>query len=100
MDEYIKREDVLERTYWELDRDERRRYGIIYRDDVERIKAADVAPVMRGRWVRDHDDIDAVRCSNCGHKAFALAIHVREGKYCPFCGARMDSYGSTAERRR
>lgn len=93
MAEYIRREDVLERTYWEFDRDERRRYGIIYRDDVEGIRSADVAPVRRGKWMRGPkpaaDGLYSVKCSICGHGAFSITNYVRYGSYCPFCGARM-----------
>ncbi len=57
--------------------------------------AADVAPVRHGRWVHDNyedcsEQFEIVKCTNCGHKAYAMAIYVRGGNYCPNCGARMD----------
>lgn len=60
---------------------------------VQRIPAANVAPVVRGKWEFSHTSSDGfavVKCSNCGHEAFAMAIYVREGHYCPNCGARME----------
>lgn len=53
------------------------------------IPAADVAPVVHGRWEWDTSDI--YRCTVCNRKA-----HVKETmcqpawQYCPNCGARMD----------
>lgn len=48
----------------------------------------------KGEWVIDHvtsvDQFEVVKCSNCDYEAFAQAIHVRFGNYCPNCGARMD----------
>lgn len=55
--------------------------------------AADVAPVVKGEWEFSHTSSDGfavVKCSNCGHEAFAMAIYVKEGHYCPYCGAKMD----------
>lgn len=48
--------------------------------------AADVAPVVHGRWVNAGRGIKA--CSNCNHgikEHMACANH-----YCPNCGAKMD----------
>ena len=64
---------------------------------VSEVQAADVAPVVHGRWEFDHvtetDRFAVVKCSNCGHKAFEMAFYVRDGNYCPNCGARMDGDG-------
>lgn len=62
-------------------------------------QTADVAPVRHGRWVHDHyencsEQFEIVKCTNCGHKAYAMAIYVRGGNYCPNCGARMDGDGN------
>ena len=56
---------------------------------VDKIPAADVAPVVHGRWLQKKHKIfgnayDYV-CSECGCD-YALA----EYNYCPNCGAKMD----------
>lgn len=50
---------------------------------LRRIPAADVAPVAHGRWIY-HDDDGVVTCSECGNAESS------EGRYCSYCGARMD----------
>lgn len=59
------------------------------------IPAADVAPVVHGRW----DDSGrytfpsgstAVRCTNCGCALTESEYHMYDWDYCPICGARMD----------
>lgn len=59
------------------------------------IPAADVAPVVYGRW----DDSGrytfpsgntAVRCTNCGCALTESEYHLYDWNYCPICGARMD----------
>ena len=61
---------------------------------VKNFPAADVVEVVHGRWEFSHtttvERYDVVKCSNCGHEAFAIAIYVKEGHYCPNCGAKMD----------
>lgn len=52
---------------------------------IEKLPAADVAPVRHRRWTRiDYHD---ARCSECGHKTY---YPDRISLYCPECGARMD----------
>ena len=57
--------------------------------------AADVAPVVHGRW----DDSGrytfpsgstAVRCTNCGCALTESEYHLNNWNYCPVCGAKMD----------
>lgn len=55
--------------------------------------AADVAPVVHGRWEPCFDENCRCRwgfgkCSNCGQEYYAHAID--HYKYCPICGAKMD----------
>lgn len=59
------------------------------------IPAADVAPVVHGRW----DDSGrytfpsgntAVRCTNCGCALTESEYHLYDWNYCPICGAKMD----------
>ena len=61
---------------------------------IDQIPTVDAVPVVHGRWVFHHtttvEKYDVVKCSNCGHEAFAIAIYVKEGHYCPNCGAKMN----------
>ena len=88
MTEYIKREDAIDAV---LD---------VYCDtpDIDlscekfeaailKIPAADVAPVVHGRWVNTHSDSEFVQCSLCKFPVYA-AWNV--SSYCPKCGAKMD----------
>lgn len=59
------------------------------------IPAADVRTVVHARWEHDHTDMvggnfAVVRCSACAYKAYAIADHIRNGNFCPNCGAQMD----------
>lgn len=57
---------------------------------IEQIPAADVAPVVHGRWIEKtaHDRRQYFECSNCGkqeNKHTAI-----RGGFCWNCGAKMD----------
>ncbi len=57
--------------------------------DIENFPAADVVPVVHGRW-EEADDGDGVVCSLCGTD-FCTIIHDTDNfLYCPNCGAKMD----------
>ena len=47
--------------------------------------AADVAPVLHGRWVASHDEFYS--CSICKYPVY---VGWNQTKYCPNCGAKMD----------
>ena len=88
MDEYIRREDVLE---WfmpyahvgeSIDAD-------VVISDIKGMKAADVAPVVRGRWV--DTDSEFAQCSLCKYPVYAAW---NATNYCPNCGAKMDGGNS------
>lgn len=94
MAEYIKRETVLERAEYDNN------YRLII--PVEAIKAtpaADVAPVVHGRWklLRKGDWTSVFVCSVCGRRetieeseSYNSQLKMpREYPYC-HCGARMD----------
>ena len=52
---------------------------------IDEIPAADVAPVVHGRWIM-HDDEFGLTCE-------CSACHIEtmgDGNYCPNCGAKMD----------
>ena len=65
--------------------------------EVEKISAADVAPVRHGRWISLTECANAgVYCSVCNKKVYKedyawsnKRIKMRSN-YCPNCGARMD----------
>lgn len=60
---------------------------------INEIPAADVAPVVHGRWVWD-EETDCWVCSNC--EASALNNYrgnSTDSNYCPNCGAIMDGDG-------
>ena len=82
MTEYIERETVLERA--EYDNNYRL---IIPAEAIKATSAADVAPVVHGRWLYgDYYDIGDV-CSECDWDSQMTHPSYR---YCPNCGARMD----------
>lgn len=88
MAEYIERELAIEA----LSRGEG--CGNICRREIERILAADVAPVRHGRWKPYHEadigyDEYGVRCSNCKFEVEDHEVNFIM-KYCPNCGAKMD----------
>ena len=111
MDEYIERELAIEA----LSRGEG--CGNVCRRAIERIPAADVAPVVHGRWILEaHDERVNYRwnvtaeCSECCDEqkeiwagffpnvpspiardaALVSAESVKLSNYCPNCGAKMD----------
>lgn len=51
--------------------------------------AADVAPVVHGRWIEDHDYL---KCAECGVmvKWDFTFFDIGNWNYCPNCGAKMD----------
>lgn len=61
------------------------------RDLINAIPAADVAPVVYGRWIKDDflsDDVNnAEKCSQCGE---LIGWFGNLPNYCPNCGAKMD----------
>lgn len=67
---------------------------LLSRDDtmflLDNIPAADVVSVVHGRWVY-HDDDGVVTCSECGNAESS------EGRYCSYCGARMDGDSDAAD---
>lgn len=89
MDEYIERSAAIEaaKHAWAK--------GLEPSQYIEALPAADVAPVVHGRW----DDSGrytfpgggtAVRCTNCGCALTESEYHLNNWNYCPVCGAKMD----------
>lgn len=57
---------------------------------INRIPAADVAPVAHGEWIVCGDGTDVpFMCSHCG-KTVAASHKRMYDNYCPNCGAKMD----------
>ena len=60
---------------------------------IRELPAADVAPVVHGRWHLLDDCANAgLYCSACGRRVHReeFAYKKLRSKYCPHCGARMD----------
>ncbi len=95
-DEYIRREDALRGV--ELFQCGWAEIEAVQSDYIERLPAADVAPVVHGKWIGEGDGyadgelvFDVWHCSECDYC-------IDDGtddpetlpKYCPGCGALMD----------
>ena len=88
MDEYIRREDVIEwfmpyaHTGESIDAD-------VVISDIKGMKAADVAPVVNGRWGTGRFNLETgdyeEQCTHC--RNFSKEY---DKPYCPNCGAKMD----------
>lgn len=59
-----------------------------FKGTLGRIPAADVAPVVHGRWTQVDDT--KCRCSNCDIIALIGLYPHGDKNYCPNCGAKMD----------
>lgn len=58
-------------------------------EDIEDAPAADVAPVVHGRWIEDHDYLKCYECGVAVKRDFAF-FDIGSWNYCPNCGAKMD----------
>ena len=68
-------------------------------ETIRAMKAADVAPVVHGRWeqVKKYATKDKYRCSVCGREIMsAVKVNIEKYPYC-HCGAKMDG-GDNTER--
>lgn len=55
---------------------------------LEKLPAADVVPVVHGRWnVIEGRRLDNAICSNCGRR---FQAYYEAYSFCPNCGAKMD----------
>lgn len=95
MAEYIGREaaiKAMEKADYTLIADDADSCKVDYlREIIESVPAADVVPVVHGRWERDEDG--DWYCTNC-YEVVAICESGRERTYrkpyCPNCGAKMD----------
>ena len=66
---------------------------------LEKLPAADVAPVVHGRWEYDLPTINTygqLRCSICNWWTLDPSVD-RSYSYCPNCGAKMDGGDNDAK---
>ena len=90
MDEYIDREELLTHQYnashsnWPQLAE-----MVVGVEDIEDAPAADVAPVVHGQWIEDHDYL---KCAECGVmvKWDFTFFDIGNWNYCSNCGAKMD----------
>lgn len=95
MDDYVKRYDVRDMLHdemgsWGYGEDE---YTALLNanDKLFKIPAADVAPVVHGRWICVEIDTEQFfLCNKCKNKEYW------ESDFCPNCGAKMDGGGDHA----
>lgn len=97
MDEYIKREAAFDAVFGQFcassDETEQALNAAI--EEIKMIPAADVVPVVRGKWVWDDGEDMHYYCSCCHHNAYGCTCEIIDGEYnyCPNCGAKMDKDG-------
>lgn len=95
-DEYIRRSDALKGI--ELFQCGWAEIEAVQADYIERLPAADVAPVRHGHWIGEGDGyadgelvFDVWHCSECDYCIDdGTDDPERLPKYCPGCGALMD----------
>lgn len=83
MAEYINRQATLDLLWKD---------GRITTAGIKEIPAADVAPVIHGRWIISPSEIpviDTQQCSVCG-QGMSEMNQFWNSNYCPNCGAKMD----------
>ena len=82
MTEYIEREAAIDATYALHFKD-------LIQEALRNLPAADVRPVVRGKWSRVYDDFmksNYDTCSCCGKEYFGA----KGFNFCPNCGAEME----------
>ena len=85
MDEYIERENAIAWFMPYVHVGESIDADVVI-SDIKGMKAADVAPVVHGRWV-EYQIPPIICCSNCD---WATGIEEKNFQHCPNCGAKMD----------
>ena len=91
MAEYIEREAALNKQIGVVVYDEGgwdANVRAVPVEDIEAIPAADVAPVVHGRW-EEADDGDGVVCSVCREDFCNIYLEVDRFNYCPNCGMKL-----------
>ena len=72
-------------------------FSIGVRTIIAGMPAADVAPVVHGQWIEDHDYL---KCPECGVmvKWDFTFFDIGNWNYCPNCGAKMDGGAENASK--
>ena len=89
MDEYIRKEDVIEWFMPYVHAGESIDADVVI-SDIKCMKAADVAPVVHGRIVGSLEDGRYRRRFSCCGEDATMITEWAWPKYCPNCGAKMD----------
>jgi ribosomal protein S27AE len=101
MDEYIKRNAVhdavstLKRLAWQSSTTSPNAESCVAVEldavhlAIERISAADVRPVVKGKWTMHSDFPDRLICSKCGTQFDVWHWEAKQMHFCPNCGADM-----------
>lgn len=107
MTEYITKEQAIDEVWDAFTSRDDPDLGRVIEENIERLPAADVAPVVHAQWVitdeanvckplsdvnvktRNYLEHDC-ECSNCGFICGIGVGQIKQAKYCPKCGARMD----------
>ena len=90
MTDYIRREAAMEITTRTCGD-----YAAAFAE-IRKLPAADVAPVVHGKWLRVDDDwnsLTTIQCPICSEEwCFETDddVSLLNYKYCPNCGAKMD----------
>lgn len=100
MAEYIEREKALEECDWYANEFCECEYAIMpLKGALENLPAADVRPVVRGKWLNDfcgkgRFSKRIVQCSLCGNFLDLDGVNAGRGdaNYCPNCGAQMSDH--------
>ena len=85
MTEYITKAQAIDEVWDAFTSHDDPDLGRVIEENIERLPAADVAPVVHAHWITDEDG-DFWTCSNC--RKFIYKNCARG--YCPKCGAKMD----------
>lgn len=97
MDDYIKRDALLKEISQQkaMSTHSFPRRHFTVNDVLTCIKtapAADVAPVVHGKWISCFEDwrkqIEGDKCTACGFEHYGT--NIKNYNYCPNCGAKMD----------
>ena len=85
MAEYIERQSVLAKKF-NLESRLHEPITVVLASEIERLPAADVRPVVHGKWIDSDEPGVPSHCSCCGYPIDRFY----KTKYCPDCGADME----------